>query len=75
MGINRFCAEHDLDPAANHVDAAVRELVHDDRTGVLRKARLDVHWVEWEDDGEPDTESETIKLKFDELGRLTDYSD
>ena len=82
FAVQVFCREEGLDPVDNEVAARVTDEDVDEDTGALT-AEIKMHWVEWKlKEGrhggtvrKAKPKSETIKLEFDDRGRLTDYDD
>jgi hypothetical protein len=83
IAINEFCHAHRVDPVNNQVVAILTDEYFDDDTGSLIKAKFKMRWVEWKIKKDKHgvyarkakQKSETVKLRFDERGRLTDYDD
>jgi len=83
MAGDKFTATRGLDAEANRVSIELVNKEYHDETGALVKAKFRVRWVEWKisrtKDGreirEEKQKSTSVKLKFDELGRFTEYDD
>jgi len=83
MAGDKFTATRGLDAEANRVSIELVNKEYHDETGALIKAKFKVRWVEWKisrtKDGreirEEKHKSTSVKLKFDELGRFTEYDD
>ena len=83
LALDKFSGTRDLDPAENRIGIEIVAKEYDDDTGALIKAKFRVHWVEWRTirlkDGcevrEEKQKKTTVKLKFDELGRFTEFCD
>jgi hypothetical protein len=83
LALNKFAFTRGLDRDGNKVIVEIVSKDYHDEAGALAKVKFKVRWVEWKaakgDDGQPMEEEKrektTIKLKFDDFGRFTEYDD
>lgn len=83
MALDKFCGTRGLDPTENRIAIELVNKEYHDDTGALIKAKFKVRWVVWkicyQRDGsevrEEKQKSTGVKLKFDDLGRFTEYCD
>jgi len=83
LALGKFSMTRGLDPNDNKIVLEIVAKSYNDETGALTKTKFAVRWVEWKikksKDGteikEEKRRKTTVKLKFDELGRFTEYSD
>lgn len=83
LAIDEFSMARGLDRVGNRVEAEIASKDVDDETGVLEKAKLKMHWVEWKkkscEDGveamAAKQKKTTVKIKFDEWGQFSEFDD
>jgi len=83
LALNKFAFTRGLDRDGNRIILEVTSKSYSSDTGAMTKVKFKVRWVEWTikkaKDGslyrEEKQKSTTIKLKFDDFGRFTEYCD